>query len=181
MVLESFLGETLVKNDGTEFKTSELSTEKGGVIGIYFSAHWCPPCREFTPKLAFIYNELKDAGKDFEIVFVSKKEKKKKKKLIFSCIAKNSKIDKDEESFKGYFAEQPWLAIPYANDENKDALKEKYQVRFYFSVCPILVLRGKSPLNGPKRDQFLLKKGPFRLHRIATESRLLDRLVDWGW
>ena len=65
MVLESILGETLIKNDGTEVKTSELSTEKGGVIGIYFSAHWCPPCRGFTPKLASVYNEIKEEGKDF--------------------------------------------------------------------------------------------------------------------
>lgn len=109
MVLESFLGDNLVKNDGTEVKTSELSTEKGGVIGIYFSAHWCPPCRGFTPKLASVYNEIKEAGKDFEIVFVS--------------------WDRDEESFKDYHGEQPWLAVPYASSDEKDKLGEKYQVR----------------------------------------------------
>ena len=75
MVLESALGDKLVKNDGTEFKTSELSTERGGVIGLYFSAHWCRPdvswCGRFTPKLATIYNDIKVEGKDFEVVFVS--------------------------------------------------------------------------------------------------------------
>ena len=25
------------------------------VIGVYYSAHWCPPCRQFTPQLAEIY------------------------------------------------------------------------------------------------------------------------------
>ena len=34
----------LVKNDGQEVEESSLMAE-GNVIGIYFSAHWCPPCR----------------------------------------------------------------------------------------------------------------------------------------
>ena len=75
MVLESALGDKLVKNDGTELKTSELSTERGGVIGLFFSAHWFGPdvswTRGFTPKLATVYNEIKAEGKNFEIVFVS--------------------------------------------------------------------------------------------------------------
>jgi nucleoredoxin len=29
------------------------------VVGLYFSAHWCPPCRGFTPNLVAKYNELK--------------------------------------------------------------------------------------------------------------------------
>eukprot|EP00884_Botryococcus_braunii_P006330 jgi/Botrbrau1/15699/Bobra.4_1s0072.1 len=41
------------------------------VIGLYFSAHWCPPCRRFTPKLVETYKSLKAAGKQFEIIFIS--------------------------------------------------------------------------------------------------------------
>jgi thiol-disulfide isomerase/thioredoxin len=37
------------------------------VYGIYFSAHWCPPCRQFTPRLAQTYNALRAAGRDFEV------------------------------------------------------------------------------------------------------------------
>eukprot|EP00878_Enallax_costatus_P044465 GHUV01053103.1.p1 GENE.GHUV01053103.1~~GHUV01053103.1.p1 ORF type:complete len:175 (+),score=11.38 GHUV01053103.1:78-527(+) len=44
---------------------------KGKHVGIYFSAHWCPPCRAFTPQLANTYTKLKKDGIDFEIVFVS--------------------------------------------------------------------------------------------------------------
>ena len=32
---------------------------EGKVIGIYFSAHWCPPCRGFTPKLVEWYGKVK--------------------------------------------------------------------------------------------------------------------------
>jgi len=116
MVLESFFGDTLLKPDGTEVQTSSLSTSEGGVVGVYFSAHWCPPCRGFTPKLAAVYNEIKAQQKDFEIVFVS--------------------WDSDEDSFKAYHKEMPWLAIPFDNSEKKDSLKSKYQVR----GIPTLVL-----------------------------------------
>lgn len=40
--------------------------------GIYFSAHWCPPCRRFTPFLSKFYNAIKiRENKKFEILFVS--------------------------------------------------------------------------------------------------------------
>ena len=29
---------------------------------IYFSAHWCPPCRNFTPMLAEFYNKVNEGG-----------------------------------------------------------------------------------------------------------------------
>jgi len=38
---------------------------------LYFSAHWCPPCRLFTPKLVEWYKEFKAKHPDFELVFVS--------------------------------------------------------------------------------------------------------------
>merc|ERR1711998_237275 len=86
------------------------------VFGLYFSAHWCPPCRGFTPKLAETYNTLKAAGKNFEIVFVS------------SC--------KSADQFDEYFKEQPWLAVPFADRETKNALSKTFKV----SGIPSLVL-----------------------------------------
>ena len=39
---------------------------------VYFGAHWCRPCREFSPHLVEEYHRLKDIGGDrFELVFVS--------------------------------------------------------------------------------------------------------------
>lgn len=44
---------------------------KGKIIGVYYSAHWCPPCRQFTPALAKFHAELKKQNANFEVVFVS--------------------------------------------------------------------------------------------------------------
>ena len=116
MSLAKLLGDVLVNNKGEEVKSSTLSTKKGSVIGLYFSAHWCPPCRAFTPNLAKVYNELKDAGKDFEVIFISS--------------------DSSDKEFKDYHKDMPWLAIPYNNNDEKDACSEKYDVE----GLPTLVL-----------------------------------------
>ena len=46
----------------------DLASLKGKIIGVYFSAQWCAPCRKVTPQLV----AARDANKDrFEIIFVS--------------------------------------------------------------------------------------------------------------
>merc|ERR1712232_52235 len=84
-----------------------LSKANGKHIGLYFSAHWCPPCRGFTPKLAEIYQGgLKDK---MEIVFVSS--------------------DRDENAFKEYSGEMPWLALPYEKRKEKEVLSDSFGVQ----------------------------------------------------
>jgi len=79
-------------------------------IGIYFSAHWCPPCRAFTPKLVDFHNEMTRQGKSFEVVFVSS--------------------DNNSSSMYSYMKEvdMPWLALPFG-DDHKQVLTKKYNVR----------------------------------------------------
>ncbi len=38
---------------------------------LYYSAAWCGPCRQFTPRLVSAYAELRAAYPEFEVVFVS--------------------------------------------------------------------------------------------------------------
>jgi len=104
--MEPLLGDTLLTADG-EKPTSEV-LEGATAIGLYFSAHWCPPCRGFTPKLAEWYKDGLQA-KGFRIVFVSS--------------------DKDENAFKEYFGEQPWAALPYAQRDKKNDLSKKFKVQ----------------------------------------------------
>ncbi len=51
---------------GNEVPTESL---RGKTVALYFSAHWCAPCRQFTPKLVDFYNQNKN--KNFEVVFMS--------------------------------------------------------------------------------------------------------------
>merc|ERR1719326_63234 len=102
----AFLGEKLLKG-GDEVNTA-TAFEGKKAVALYFSAHWCPPCRGFTPKLAEWY-KANLAAKGLEVVFISS--------------------DRDEEAFKEYYAEQPWLALPFSARDTKAELSKKYKVR----------------------------------------------------
>jgi nucleoredoxin len=87
---------------------------KGKPFGFYFSAHWCPPCRCFTPKLADAYKQgLQDK---MEIVFVSS--------------------DHDRASFNRYFEEMPWLALPFDEKAKQASLFDAFDI----SSIPSLVV-----------------------------------------
>lgn len=117
MALVKLIGETVIGKDGTKVEVSTLAGE-GKVLGLYFSAHWCPPCRAFTPQLGDFYKNVKDSanGPNFEIVFVSS--------------------DRDEQSFKDYFGEMPWHALEWGSRDKKTTLSKKYKVE----GIPTLVL-----------------------------------------
>jgi len=104
--MADLLGSTLLTKDGEKSTASVLD---GRVTLMYFSAHWCPPCKNFTPKFAGWYEELKAAGKNVECVFVSS--------------------DKDEAQFNEYYGEMPWAALPYAARDIKAALSKKFKVQ----------------------------------------------------
>lgn len=112
------LGDAFLKGDGTVGKEAIA----GKTLGLYFSAHWCPPCRAFTPELAKWYKGIKsEIGDKFEIIFCSG--------------------DRDEESLKSYYKEQceaggDWLALPFANKDNLDPLFEISGIPTFLIVSP---------------------------------------------
>lgn len=113
-------GETLLIEKGSKtVKTEDHMKGKTHVI-VYFSAHWCPPCRGFTPEFVKWYNKFikTETGKKVEVVFES--------------------WDKDEDAFKGYFGSMPWAAIPYV--KGKHALGDKFNVN---GIPTVMVLDDK--------------------------------------
>ena len=64
-------GDLLVRKDAKPTVGDLRALGEDGVVGLYFSAHWCPPCQFFTPELVKYYEKLKAASKKFEVVFIS--------------------------------------------------------------------------------------------------------------
>lgn len=145
--LSKILPAQVVNNKGVKLDVSSITK---GVVGLYFSAHWCPPCRMFTPQLAKLYNDLKaDATKPFELIFVSS--------------------DRDQKSFDEYMHDMPWHAVPFSDRSTKNALSELFQVE----GIPTLVLidaEKKTVITTEGREEVEggVKAYPFYPARVKT-------------
>eukprot|EP00438_Fugacium_kawagutii_P025791 Skav209816 [mRNA] locus=scaffold2424:39234:39956:+ [translate_table: standard] len=106
--MDLLIGEKLHRNDGDGLSEVNTLTLRGIVV-LYFSAHWCGPCRSFTPQLRKFYERAKSDGRAVEVVFISS--------------------DHDEKSFKEYFATMPWHAIPYADRGRQKHMAALCQIR----------------------------------------------------
>ncbi|CAD2213682.1 tryparedoxin-like protein [Angomonas deanei] len=83
---------------GSPFKPvdAEEALSQVQYVMLYFSAHWCPPCRMFTPQLKSFY-ETHHKTKSLEVVFVS--------------------MDNTENEMNDYFknAHGDWLSLTYTD------------------------------------------------------------------
>jgi nucleoredoxin len=102
----------LVKGDLISLRNGALghfddeALEKKKLIALYFSAHWCAPCRKFTPELVDYYNRVATQHPEFEIVFVS--------------------FDKSQFAMETYMREanMPWPAIDFPKLGGKEAIRK---------------------------------------------------------
>ena len=102
-----------------EFKSDAASTPE--YYAFYFSAHWCPPCRKFTPKLVDFYNRNHRANSNFEIIFVSS--------------------DRSEKDMLKYMKEarMPWPALDFNKKHQSGDI-----TRYAGSGIPCLVVVDKN-------------------------------------
>ena len=79
---------------------------KNKVTLLYFSAEWCPPCKQFTPLLKQFYEKAKAGGEKIDIVFVSN--------------------DKSEAEMRSYFQNHhgDYLAVKYGEDAHRELPRE---------------------------------------------------------
>jgi nucleoredoxin len=149
--------------DGNDVSIADLKSNDA--VGVYFSAHWCPPCKMFTPILAKSYTEMRAAGKKFEVVFVSS--------------------DRDEASFNGYFGEMPWKAVKFASRSVKEELSSAFDVEgiptFVIldgATGKVINANGRAAIMGdPAGDEFPWKPKPVNELGPSTASALNERPV----
>ncbi|XP_054825027.1 probable nucleoredoxin 1 [Prosopis cineraria] len=143
--------------DGVKIPVSDLVAK---TVLLYFSAHWCPPCRAFLPKLVEAYENIKARDNALEVVFISS--------------------DRDEASFNDFFAGMPWLALPFG-DSRKSFLSRKFKV----PGIPMLVAIGPSGRTVTKeaRDLVMLygaEAYPFTEERVKELEAASEEMAK-GW
>ena len=99
-------GDLVSLHNGALGQFDDEALEKKKLIALYFSAHWCAPCRKFTPELVEYYNRVATEHPEFEIVFVS--------------------FDKSQFAMETYMREanMPWPAIDFPKLQDKDAIRK---------------------------------------------------------
>jgi nucleoredoxin len=110
-------GDLVFFRAGAMTRADDDALESKRLIGLYFSAHWCGPCRKFTPQLVDYYNRVTAQHPEFEIVFVSD--------------------DRSASDMETYMREanMPWLAIDFQKLAGKDAIR-----KYAGSGIPCLVI-----------------------------------------
>jgi len=117
----------VVDKSGVTVELCSLQSKE--VVGLYFSANWNYRCPPFTQKLVEIYNECKEKGKLFEVVFVS--------------------FDVDKDGFNSSYEDMPWCALSYDDRLLKDALSELCYVDSMRNFPCLVLLNGKGePMGG---------------------------------
>lgn len=105
--LTGALKDKLVRcRDGTISPVDANALESKKLIAFYFSAHWCAPCRKFTPQLVDYYNRVAASHPEFELIFVS--------------------YDKSRFNWETYMRDtkMPWLAIDFDHLADFPQLKQ---------------------------------------------------------
>jgi len=104
------IGNDLIDCNNNKYDLKTTTTNK--YFGLYFSAKWCGPCRNFTPKLIDYYNNLNGT---FEVIFIS--------------------LDNNDIEFSEYFSKMPWKSLPFDSEKS-----EKLSDFFGVEGIPTLIL-----------------------------------------
>ncbi|KAK7197063.1 tryparedoxin 3 [Novymonas esmeraldas] len=107
----------LLRRDGSVVRAIDVLKDVEFVL-MYFSAHWCPPCRTFTPQLKAFYN-AHHVKKKFEVVFMS--------------------MDQSEAEMMSYFREShgDYYCLPYADAKS---MSRVWGDSYKFQTIPTLLV-----------------------------------------
>ncbi|KAL6509022.1 hypothetical protein OROGR_023129 [Orobanche gracilis] len=146
----------VIGKHGAKIAVSDLI---GKDILLYFSAHWCPPCRAFLPKLVQAYKEINEKhNNSLEVIFISS--------------------DRDQSSSDEFFAVMPWLALPFGDGRKKSLSR-------YFKVngIPTVVAIGPTgkTVTTEARDLIMhhgSKSYPFTSERVEEIETEIEKIAE---
>lgn len=103
-IYASLKGDLVYRNNGVITRFDDTALEKKKLFLLYFSAHWCGPCRKFTPQLVDYYNHVAPQHPELELIFVSR--------------------DKSPFAMETYMRDtkMPWPAIDYQKVAAKESI-----------------------------------------------------------
>ncbi|XP_071108207.1 nucleoredoxin-like [Haliotis cracherodii] len=132
------LGDSLVDRHGYQADPASL-TREGAVVGLYFGAQWCPPCRHFTKQLLAFYNHVTSTKHDgaLQIVFLSS--------------------DEEKEDFDEYFSTMPWLAVDFKDREAEARVSKHFQI---VGLPTLILIDGASGNVITDRGTSLIREDP---------------------
>uniref|UniRef100_A0A7S3P094 Thioredoxin domain-containing protein n=1 Tax=Amphora coffeiformis TaxID=265554 RepID=A0A7S3P094_9STRA len=133
---------TAANNNKKKLVEASQILDPSKYILLYFSAHWCPPCRAFTPKLGQAYQQLKaspELADQVELVFVSS--------------------DQDQVAFDEYFNDMPFCALPFAERRAKEQLSKRFGIEglpTLLTLGPVVGDQGDRPVINDKVRSFIM-------------------------
>ena len=89
----------IVDDEVVDVQASEFTKDLKLVI-LYFSAHWCPPCRSTTPILIKLYKQIQEEKLPVEVIFCS--------------------FDHGVDEWENYYKTMPWKAFPSGDKRYQD-------------------------------------------------------------
>src|SRR5438477_574144 len=106
LIYQQVKGDLVQYRNGAITRFDDGTLERKKLFLIYFSAHWCGPCRLFTPSLVNYYNDAMAKHPEFDVIFVSR--------------------DKSPFGMETYMREtnMPWPAIDYQKIPGKDGIQK---------------------------------------------------------
>jgi thiol-disulfide isomerase/thioredoxin len=105
-IIDQIKGDLVTSKNGILSTFNDQALDQKKLIGLYFSAHWCAPCRKFTPTLIEYYNRVAAAHPEFEILFVSN--------------------DRSAPEMEAYMrdTQMPWPAVRFDKVAEKEAIRK---------------------------------------------------------
>ncbi|CAE8726651.1 unnamed protein product [Polarella glacialis] len=147
-----WLCELLSCETGKEVSPDSLVSCK--LLGLYFSASWCPPCQHFVPILAKGYQQIREqyGAQSFEVVLVP--------------------LDSEEANWNTFISKMPWLTIPLSQ---REAIVRLF-THFEISEAPRLIVIDPSSAEVISDNARGVGGFGFGCDPIAAYERLLEDL-----